>query len=129
MKLAIAILGVILIIGFVYFWIQISILKTAIKESDDRNDRLNQTLTGMCDMMSDFSSRLNKHINPSINVELASRIKYINDPTAKKLWDFLGQYTYSYEDKYENSHEVIPTFRVLDALSMINQDKIEYSKE
>lgn len=77
-------------------------------------------------MVSDVSERLERHINPTIPVEIASRLEYITDPTAQKLWNFLVDYQDTYEDKYEITHHVIPTFRVLDALSMINQDKIEY---
>lgn len=130
MEYIIVILAVALVIWIVYFWIQLNALTVSITESNDRNDRLNQTLTGMCDMMSDFSSRLNEHIKESKteSIEISSRIKYINDAQALKLWDFLNRFQYKYNDKYGSEHIVIPSFRVLDALSMVNQDKIEYSE-
>ena len=57
--------------------------------------------------------------------EIASREQYLTDPKAKKLWEFLIRYCYLPKD--ENGCITIPAFRVLDALSMINQNKIEYS--
>lgn len=125
-NLIIAILGVVLVLGFVYFWIQIDILKGTIQATSDSNDRLNEILIGLCDTMSDFSGRLEQHTHHKIPTEVASRLGYITDPTAQKLWNFLVDYQKTYEDKFGDTHHVIPSFRVLDALSMINQDKIEY---
>lgn len=56
-------------------------------------------------------------------VKLKSAIKYVTDPKAQNIWKFLQPYLY-----WDNNDKVsIPAIRVLDALSMINQDKIEYS--
>lgn len=57
--------------------------------------------------------------------EISSREQYLTDPKAKKLWEFLIGYCHL--PKNEDECITIPAYRVLDALSMINQDKIEYS--
>ena len=57
--------------------------------------------------------------------EISSREQYLTDPKAKKLWEFLIGYCHLPKD--ENECITIPAYRVLDALSMINQNKIEYS--
>lgn len=55
--------------------------------------------------------------------EIQSRLPYVTDPTAKKLWEFLSnECLYNLADT-----PFIPADVVLDALIMINQDKIEYS--
>ena len=55
-------------------------------------------------------------------IEIKSRLKYVTDPKAQNIWNFLVSYLYWADGKIS-----IPAYRVLDALSMINQDKIEYS--
>jgi hypothetical protein len=57
--------------------------------------------------------------------EISLREQYLTDPKAKKLWEFLIGYCHLPKD--ESECITIPAYRVLDALSMINQDKIEYS--
>ena len=52
---------------------------------------------------------------------------YLTDKKAIKLWDFLKGYVHETKDSEGDTHLMIPAFRVLDALSMINQYKIEYS--
>lgn len=56
--------------------------------------------------------------------EITSRVPYLTDKKAIKLWDFLKKYV---QDTEGDTYLVIPAFRVLDALSMINQEKIGYS--
>lgn len=61
-------------------------------------------------------------------IEIESRLKYLTDPKAKQLWEFLSDYVQqTFDPNNCQSTLVIPAYRVLDALSMINQDKIEYS--
>ena len=61
-------------------------------------------------------------------IEIESRLKYLTAPKAKQLWEFLSGYVQqTFDSNNCQSTLVIPTYRVLDALSMINQDKIEYS--
>lgn len=55
-------------------------------------------------------------------IEIKSRLPYIKDEGAKKVADFLLDYSYSDEE----GRLVVPTYRVLDALSMINQERIGY---
>ena len=64
---------------------------------------------------------MNKEELESI-IELKSIMKYITDPKAQSIWNFLVPHLY-----WDDGKVSIPAFRVLDALSMINQDKIEYS--
>lgn len=54
-------------------------------------------------------------------IEIKSRLKYVTDPKAQNIWNFLVSYLCWTDGKIS-----IPAYRVLDALSMINQDKIEY---
>lgn len=60
-------------------------------------------------------------------IEIQSRLKYLTDPKAKKLWEFLSMYVQKRFDP-DNSRSTlfIPAYRVLDALSMINQEEIRY---
>lgn len=58
---------------------------------------------------------------------IASRVHYLTDKKAIKLWEFLKGYVQETKDTEGDTHLMIPAFRVLDALSMINQDKIGYS--
>lgn len=61
------------------------------------------------------------------DIRISSRIPYITDEKALKLWDFLkGYIDVIHNDEYNKELIVIPVFRILDALSMINQDKIDY---
>ena len=56
--------------------------------------------------------------------EIKSILQYVTDPKAQDIWNFLVPYL-----RADSSYTVsIPAFRVLDALSMINQDKIAYSE-
>lgn len=61
-------------------------------------------------------------------IEIQSRLKYLTDPKAQQLWEFLSGYVQERFD-FDNSHSAlfIPAYRVLDALSMINQEYIAYS--
>ena len=61
-------------------------------------------------------------------IEIQSRLNYLTDPKAKKLWEFLSGYVNeSFDSDNCQSTLVIPAYRVLDALSMINQEYIAYS--
>lgn len=60
-------------------------------------------------------------------VEVSSRIKYIDNPKAKKVADFIMDYAFrDTEQVYTNNTIIVPLYRVLDALIMIDQDEIEY---
>lgn len=61
--------------------------------------------------------------------EISSRMKYIQDERAQKVAQFILEYAFA-DDKqvYTNGTILVPVFRVLDALNMINQDNIEYSE-
>ena len=59
--------------------------------------------------------------------EISSRVPYLIDEKAIKLWDFLKMYVQETKDTEGDTYLMIPAFRVLDALSMINQEKIGYS--
>lgn len=62
-------------------------------------------------------------------VEVSSRIKYIDNPKAKKVADFIIDYAFrDTEQVYTNNTIIVPLYRVLDALIMIDQDEIEYSE-
>ena len=66
----------------------------------------------------------NEYINdPSIT----SRLSYIQNETAIQLWNFLKQYNQTVKED-DGKLSVIPTFRVLDALSMIDSENIGYSE-
>lgn len=56
-------------------------------------------------------------------VEVSSRMKYIDNPKAKKVADFIMDY--AFRDTEQNTI-IVPLYRVLDALIMIDQDEIEY---
>ncbi len=59
---------------------------------------------------------------------LKERVELIKDERAKKVAKFLLDY--SFHDKkevYTNGTLLVPMFRVLDALDMINMDNIGYS--
>lgn len=62
--------------------------------------------------------------------EVSSRMKYIQDEKAKKVAQFILDYAFV-DDKeiYTNGAVLVPIFRVLDALSMINQEEINYSEK
>lgn len=55
--------------------------------------------------------------------EIKSRLQYVTDPKAQEIWNFLVPYT-----RWDGNSISVPAFRVLDALSMINQDRIAYSE-
>lgn len=60
-------------------------------------------------------------------VEVSSRIKYIDNPKAKKVANFIMDYAFrDTEQVYTNNTIIVPLYRVLDALIMIDQDEIEY---
>ena len=60
-------------------------------------------------------------------VEVSSRMKYIDNPKAKKVADFIMNYAFrDTEQVYTNNTIIVPLYRVLDALIMIDQDEIEY---
>ena len=56
-------------------------------------------------------------------VEVSSRMKYIDNPKAKKVAEFIMDY--AFRDTEQNTI-IVPLYRVLDALIMIDQDEIEY---
>lgn len=60
-------------------------------------------------------------------VEVSSRMKYIDNPKAKKVAEFIMDYAFrDTEQVYTNNTIIVPLYRVLDALIMIDQDEIEY---
>ena len=62
-------------------------------------------------------------------VEVSSRMKYIDNPKAKKVAEFIIDYAFrDTEQVYTNNTIIVPLYRVLDALIMIDQDEIEYSE-
>ena len=61
------------------------------------------------------------------SLEITSREQYLDDKKAIKLWNFLKRYVGIELSKYGQENIYIPAYIVLDALSRINQDKIEYS--
>lgn len=67
-------------------------------------------------------------VEPMNRHEITSRLPYVTDPRAQKLWEFLEKYMIVDKENFNNDTLTIPAYRVLDALSMINQDKIEYSE-
>ena len=59
-------------------------------------------------------------------VEVSSRMKYIDNPKAKKVAEFIMDYAFrDTEQVYTNNTIIVPLYRVLDALIMIDQDEIE----
>lgn len=62
-------------------------------------------------------------------IEVVGRMKYIDNPKAKKVADFIMDYAFrDTEQVYTNNTIIVPLYRVLDALIMIDQDEIEYSE-
>ena len=62
-------------------------------------------------------------------VEVSSRMRYIKNPKAKKVADFLVNYSFrDSEQVYTNGTILVPLYRVLDALGMIDRDEIQYSE-
>ena len=62
-------------------------------------------------------------------VEVSSRMKYIDNPKAKKVANFIMDYAFrDTEQVYTNNTIIVPLYRVLDALIMIDQDEIEYKE-
>ena len=59
-------------------------------------------------------------------VEVSSRMKYIDNPKAKKVADFIMDYAFRDTEQIYGNTILIPIYRVLDALVMIDQDEIEY---
>lgn len=60
-------------------------------------------------------------------IEVVSRMKYIDNPKARKVADFIMGYAFrDTKQAYTNNTILIPLYRVLDALAMIDQDEIEY---
>ena len=60
-------------------------------------------------------------------IEVSSRMKYIDNPKAKKVANFIMDYAFrDTEQVYTNNTIIVPLYRVLDALIMIDQDEIEY---
>lgn len=61
------------------------------------------------------------------SVEVSSRMRYIKNPKAINVADFVIGYSFrDSEEVYTNGTILVPLFRVLDALSMIDKDKIQY---
>lgn len=62
-----------------------------------------------------------------LRTEIESRLKYIDNPDAKKIAKFLLDYCFNdHEETYTNNSVLVPMFRVLDALMMIGQREIFY---
>ena len=62
-------------------------------------------------------------------IEVSSRMKYIDNPKARKVAEFIMDYAFrDTEQVYTNNTIIVPLYRVLDALIMIDQDEIEYSE-
>ena len=60
-------------------------------------------------------------------LEVSSRMKYIDNPKARNVAKFIMNYSFrDTEQVYTNNTIIVPLYRVLDALIMIDQDKIEY---
>ena len=60
-------------------------------------------------------------------IEVVSRMKYIDNPKARKVAEFIIDYAFrDTKQAYTNNTILIPLYRVLDALAMIDQDEIEY---
>ena len=60
-------------------------------------------------------------------IEVSSRMKYIDNPKARKVAEFIIDYAFhDTKQAYTNNTILIPLYRVLDALIMIDQDEIEY---
>ena len=60
-------------------------------------------------------------------IEVNSRMKYIGNPNARKVAEFIMNYAFrDTKQVYTNNTIIVPLYRVLDALIMIDQDKIEY---
>ena len=89
---------------------------------DENIELLNKTQSELFDLVKGL---LPDEAEIRARKEISSREQYLTDPKAKKLWEFLIGYCHLPKDG--NECITIPAFRVLDALSMINQDKIEYS--
>lgn len=63
------------------------------------------------------------------DIGISSRMKYIKDEKAMKIAEFLFDYCFKdIKEVYTNGTILVPMFRVLDALIMINQDKIQYNE-
>lgn len=61
------------------------------------------------------------------DIEVVGRMKYIDNPKARKVADFIMDYAFrDTEQVYTNNTIIVPLYRVLDALIMIDQDEIEY---
>lgn len=81
-------------------------------------------------ILKDKIERLIKEVDNSEYINdssITSRLPYIQNETAIQLWNFLKQYNQTVESD-EGNLNVIPTFRVLDALSMIDSQSIGYSE-
>ena len=89
---------------------------------DENIELLNKTQSELFDLVKGL---LPDEAEIRARKEISLREQYLTDPKAKKLWEFLIGYCHLPKD--ENECITIPAYRVLDALSMINQDKIEYS--
>ena len=89
---------------------------------DENIELLNKTQSELFDLVKGL---LPDEAEIRARKEISLREQYLTDPRAKKLWEFLIGYCHLPKD--EGECITIPAFRVLDALSMINQDKIEYS--
>ena len=60
-------------------------------------------------------------------IEITSRLPYITNEKARKVAEFLLDYMHKdYKEVYSNGTIYVPMYRVLDALSMIDQEKIQY---
>lgn len=92
---------------------------------DERKEVANSIVEFMNEKYPKLASLKRQELRQSVveDISIKSRIKYVTDERAKKVADFLMGYSYKEngEDRF-----VVPMFRVLDALSMINQDIICY---
>ena len=81
-------------------------------------------------ILKDKIERLIKEVDNSEYINdssITSRLPYIQNETAIRLWNFLKQYNQTVESD-DGNLSVIPTFRVLDALSGIDSENIGYSE-
>lgn len=61
------------------------------------------------------------------DISIKSRLKYVKDFQASKVAKFLLDYCFKdSQEVYTNGTVLVPMFRVLDALAMIDQKSIDY---
>lgn len=101
---------------------QVSLWKSRYEEAQHLRDRIVYKERGLCHEVNHEYLRKPDYKDSTIK----SRLPYVTDEKAKKTWEFLKDYIRNV-DVNGDEHLMIPVSRVLDALSMINQDEITYS--